>query len=123
MIIHEKIPKRKKRKPNAKQRELSANWSHILEKYDVNPNVKKSKSNKSLNVNYSHRSSNRKINSISHGIGDCSPSGIMKDYHRLSDDDKQIVHDVGSRVAPAYNKGAIQYISPGIDPANLGKKI
>ena len=37
MIIHSHIPKRKPRKPNAKQRELKASWQALLEKYDVKP--------------------------------------------------------------------------------------
>jgi len=35
MIIHPHIPKRKQRKPNAKQRALKASWEDILKKYDV----------------------------------------------------------------------------------------
>lgn len=41
MIIHPHIPKRKKRKPNAKVRELQASWQDILKKYDVKPTVQK----------------------------------------------------------------------------------
>lgn len=41
MIIHPHIPKRKKRKPNAKVRELQASWQEILKKYDVKPEVRK----------------------------------------------------------------------------------
>lgn len=42
MIIHPHIPKRKKRKPNAKQRALQASWEDILKKYDVKPAVRRS---------------------------------------------------------------------------------
>lgn len=41
MIIHPHIPKRKARKPNAKQRALQASWQAILDKYDVKPAVRK----------------------------------------------------------------------------------
>jgi hypothetical protein len=34
MIIHPHIPKRKKRKPNAAQRQLAAEWDAILKKYE-----------------------------------------------------------------------------------------
>lgn len=40
MIIHPSIPKRKKKKPNAKQKTLNASWQKLLEKYDVKPIVK-----------------------------------------------------------------------------------
>ena len=33
-IIHTHIPKRKKRKPTAKQRELQASWQEIVKKYE-----------------------------------------------------------------------------------------
>ena len=42
MIIHPRIPKRKARKPNAKQRELKASWQALLEKYDIKPTIRKS---------------------------------------------------------------------------------
>ena len=35
MIIHPHIPKRKKRKPNAKTRALHASWQDILDKYET----------------------------------------------------------------------------------------
>lgn len=34
MIIHPHIPKRKKRKPNAAQRQLAADWDALLKKYE-----------------------------------------------------------------------------------------
>lgn len=40
MIIHPHIPKRKKRKPNAKQRQLQASWEEILKKYEPKKKVK-----------------------------------------------------------------------------------
>ena len=42
MIIHPHIPKRKKRKPNAKRRELQASWEAILKKYEITPEVRRS---------------------------------------------------------------------------------
>jgi hypothetical protein len=37
MIIHQHIPKRKAKKPNAKQRELKSSWQDILKKYETKP--------------------------------------------------------------------------------------
>ena len=34
-LIHTHIPKRKPRKPNAKQRELAADWEKLLKKYET----------------------------------------------------------------------------------------
>lgn len=39
MIIHTHTPKRKKRKPNAKQRALQASWQDILKKYEPKKKV------------------------------------------------------------------------------------
>lgn len=40
-ILHTHIPKSKKRKPTAKQRELAASWEAILKKYDTKPVAKR----------------------------------------------------------------------------------
>lgn len=42
MIIHPHIPKRKKRKLNAKQRELKASWEAILKKYETKTEIRQS---------------------------------------------------------------------------------
>lgn len=76
MIIHPYIPKRKKRKANAKQRALQSNWEDILRKYDVKP--KNDNVRQGLPIRqgctdmYSipiGRSSSRHIGSVDHGIG------------------------------------------------------
>lgn len=38
-IIHTHIPKRKKRKPTAKQRDLKASWEEIIKKYEPKKKV------------------------------------------------------------------------------------
>lgn len=43
MILHTHIPKRKKRKPNAKQRALQASWQDILKKYEPKGSISASK--------------------------------------------------------------------------------
>lgn len=43
MIIHTHTPKRKNRKPNAKQRALQASWQDILKKYEPKGKVSTSK--------------------------------------------------------------------------------
>jgi hypothetical protein len=44
MIIYPYMPKRKPRKPNAKQRAQKASWQALLDKYDIKPGRKISKS-------------------------------------------------------------------------------
>ena len=40
MIIHSHVPKRKKRKPNATERQLAAEWDQIVRKYEPKKPVK-----------------------------------------------------------------------------------
>lgn len=44
MIIHPHIPRRKPKKPNAKQRAQKASWQALLDKYDIKPGRKVEKS-------------------------------------------------------------------------------
>jgi hypothetical protein len=76
MIIHPHIPKRKKRKANAKTRELQASWEDILRKYDVKPrqdnkrpSVRVCKGSTDLYPIPIGRNSSRHIGSIDNGIG------------------------------------------------------
>jgi hypothetical protein len=41
MIIHPHIPKRKKRKPNAYERQLAAEWDAIVKKYEPKKSIKR----------------------------------------------------------------------------------
>jgi len=53
--------------------------------------------------------------------GALTKTGIMKDYHKLSPADREIVADVASCTAPMH-KGNYVYVTPGINPAGLGRK-
>jgi hypothetical protein len=68
MIIHQHIPKRKKKKPNAKQRELQASWQELLKKYEVKPNTMVSKRAVSP-ITVPRRDSLSHIPSLDTGIG------------------------------------------------------
>lgn len=70
MIIKEYIPKRKKRKPNAKQRALRASWEELLKKYEVKPTVRQSTkldSNKSNATVYRRECNTSSIPSLDTG--------------------------------------------------------
>jgi len=53
--------------------------------------------------------------------GALTKTGIMKDYHKLSPTDREIVADVASCTAPMH-KGNYVYVTPGMNPAGLGRK-
>lgn len=70
MILHQHIPKRKPKKPNAKVRELKANWQEILKKYDVKQTHKKSDYRKPTDVRVMRPGSDLShIGSVDSGIG------------------------------------------------------
>lgn len=47
---------------------------------------------------------------------------IMDNLHKESPAVQQAILEKASRLAPAYSKGAYQYISPGTDLSDVGKK-
>lgn len=70
-LIHTHIPKRKPRKPNAKQRELAADWEKLLKKYETKPAVSSVKA-KTLNLPKPFIRETPKIPSLETGYHDCS---------------------------------------------------
>lgn len=53
--------------------------------------------------------------------GACTTGGIMKDYHKMSKSDREIVDNLASCVAPLHKSNYV-YVSEGMDPASLGRK-
>ena len=53
--------------------------------------------------------------------GALTKTGIMKDFHKLTASDREIVADVASCTAPMH-KGNYVYVTPGMNPAGLGRK-
>jgi len=53
--------------------------------------------------------------------GALSKSGIMRNFHKLSEEDRKIVEKIGNCLAPLH-KGNYIYVSEGINPASLGRK-
>ena len=54
-------------------------------------------------------------------LGAITKTGIMKDYHKLSEKDRKTVDDIAQCTAPLH-KGNYVYVSPGMNPASLGRK-
>lgn len=61
MIINPHIPKRKKRKPNAKARQLKASWEEILKKYETKTSVQ---STTRVVADYTPRDVLRRVSSL-----------------------------------------------------------
>jgi transketolase len=70
-MIHTGLGKSKKRKPNAKQRELAAEWEKLLKKYETKPTRKPAKLDTNLSpvVTRPYVRSTRSIPSLDTGLG------------------------------------------------------
>ena len=53
--------------------------------------------------------------------GACTTGGIMKDYHKMSKSDRDIVDNLAMSVAPLHKSNYV-YVSEGMNPASLGRK-
>lgn len=75
MIIHTNNGKSKKRKPNAKQRQLASDWEKLLAKYEPKKktNSKQTKQAVSVTNPSPFRRETRHIESLeTNGLGDCT---------------------------------------------------
>lgn len=60
---------------------------------------------------------------LSNKIGNGFKTGIMAVMHKESPEVQKMILDKAKRVAPAYNKGGLQYISDNCDLTTLGRKV
>ena len=121
MIIHAKMSKSKKRKISLKKQQEYDNW---LKSLKIDPTPKKSKDKSNLDGKYllSNYRQTAKISSLDTVVlGPMTKTGIMKDYYKLSDEDKQKVDDIAACTAPIHKSSYI-YVSAGMNPASLGRK-
>lgn len=122
MIFYSSTPKSKKKKvPKAKQEQYDA-W---LKSHQPKISSPKGTSFKRVNPVVSSTPYVRKeprIASLDTGFkGALTKTGIMKDYHRLSTKDREIVDHLSNCVAPIH-KSSYVYVSEGMNPASLGRK-
>lgn len=111
MMVYTMVPRSKpKKKPKNKQ--ISKRTSYKSEFRPL--------SNYSLEVPSDRISP--EYRSVDSGVtGALSKSGIMRDFHKLSEEDRKIVQRIGQCLAPLH-KGNYVYVSEGINPASLGRK-
>lgn len=55
--------------------------------------------------------------------GVASRNTIMDNLHKESEEVRQQILAKKNRLAPAYSKGAVQYITDEADPSHLGRKL
>jgi hypothetical protein len=123
MIFHGPVPKSKKQKvPKAQQKQYDI-WleSHRPRNINLSKGVSFSRINPVVSSTPYVRKE-PKIASLDTGFkGALTKTGIMKDYHRLSPKDREIVDHLSNCVAPIH-KSSYVYVSEGMNPASLGRK-
>lgn len=95
---------------------------NFLKKYGVHPTQLKNKKDKyKVDIpNYKVYNKYELSNKIEKTPG---KNGVMENRFKESPSVRAEIEAKAKRVAPAFNKGAIQYITDGTDPATLGKKV
>ena len=59
---------------------------------------------------------------LSNSVGNGFKKGIMENLHKEAPEVQKEIMAKAARTAPAYSKGAYQYITPGADLSDVGKK-
>jgi len=116
----------KKKKSNSKRvAESEAKHNAWLAKQGLTPNQIQLKKAFAGNVRINNRpdltTSNpyQLSNSV---VGNGYKKGIMENLHKESPQVQKEIMAKAARTAPAYSKGAYQYITPGADLSDVGRK-
>lgn len=123
--------RRQQRKLPREEREAYAAW---CKKYNIDPLTGKSKIkpvgsvNKHPTINpvvAARMAATRAIRSVDSGHTGAVYTKSMMDPLQWRGESQEEIDKIvakSKRLAPAYSKGAVQYVSDGTDPSDLGKK-
>lgn len=121
MMIYARIPKSKPKKAPKAQREQYENWLKSHQK-PVSVKLYKNVQAKTQETAKPYRRPTEKIESLSTWTtGALQKTGIMKDYHKFSAEDKERIDNISKSVAPLHKSNYV-YVSEGMNPASLGRK-
>ena len=115
----------KKKKSNSKRlAESEAKHNAWLAKQGLTPNQLKLKKEFVGNVRINTKPDLTTSNpyQLSNSVGNGYKKGIMENLHKESPEVQKEIMAKAARTAPAYSKGAYQYITPGADLSDVGKK-
>lgn len=121
MIIYSNTKSKKK---NSKTKKEIAEYDAWLKSVQTMPGVSGKKYGGKVTVKPSRTYEDKHTSQIlkaKYVTGTCTQSGIMKDYHKLSASDREIVDNLAMCVAPLHKSNYI-YVSEGMNPAGLGRK-
>lgn len=121
MMIYGKIPKSKIRKVPKKVQEQHDEWIKTHQpKVMVTKSFKKPLSSHLPRVPVGRETPNYP-SLVSNFSGALTKSGIMKEYHLMTADERKKIDDLGMCVAPLH-KGNYIYVTEGMNPAGFGRK-
>lgn len=109
-------------KLNAKQKRAQEEHEAWLKKQGIGTKTKTEKRVASPNSIPDYREGTRSTVPLGNTIGNGYKNGIMENLHKESPETQKEILAKAKRLAPAYSKGAYQYITPGSDVVDLGKK-
>lgn len=113
----------KSKKRNSKTQKEIAEYQAWLQSVKAMPGVSKhSYGGKSVAIKSSaSKTSTTSLKKATYVTGACTTSGIMKDYHKMTKSDREIVDNLAMCVAPLHKSNYV-YVSEGMNPASLGRK-
>jgi hypothetical protein len=127
MLIYTKTSSGKKKKSKS-QKLLQANLEHQKFLASVGYTGKRKNVNRSYNMPNLKVEHGSNVGTLSNSIPSSGFRRSIDDYkwRRGAEESPGTIKEIErkkTRIAPAYNKGAVQYISDGTDPTTLGRKI
>jgi hypothetical protein len=121
LIYCQTRPDKKRKSPTKKEAEAYNQWLQSLPK-SLSGKPTTTKKSQSMTQAKPYRRETPSIPSKQDTVlGACTNTGIMKNFHKMSKEDRDIVQKVSECVAPMH-KGNLVYVTPGINPAGLGRK-
>jgi hypothetical protein len=121
MMVYTRPAKSKPKKAPKAQREQYEKW---LKSHQPSKSVKilqKSCAKIIEPPKVVHRTTEKLPSLNSWVTGPLSRTGIMRDYHKYSAEDRQKIDSISKSVAPLHKSNYV-YVSEGMNPASLGRK-
>jgi hypothetical protein len=122
-MIYCKVPSSKKRKVPKNVQAQHDEWlaSHQLTKSFIMPKSFKKPLSRLMPQVPPGRETPNYPSLVTTFNGALTKSGIMKEYHLMTPEQRKKIDDLGMCVAPLH-KGNYVYISEGMNPAGFGRK-
>jgi hypothetical protein len=111
---------KQKKSKSQKQSLADAKHEQWLRKRSLHPDQIKGVGFNARNTIPNYRVDNP--HQLGNGVGNGFQRGIMVNLHKEKPEVQKAILDKAKRTAPAYSKGAYQYITPDQDLSDLGRK-